>query len=140
MAECRIDDPQFSPADPRMAAYLERRHHPQKALVPRAAFVALDANSVAGYIAGHLTRRFGYQGEVQYLYVTPEYRRHGIATALLRLMAAWFHAQNATRVCVNVNVDSPAAAPFYVSRGASALNEHWFAWEDITTLTLRSQE
>jgi GNAT superfamily N-acetyltransferase len=115
-----------------MAAYFNREHHPQQALLPRAGFVALDANAVAGYIAGHLTRRFGYNGEVQYLYVAPEYRRQGIATALLRLMGGWFHDQNASRVCVNVNVDSPAAAPFYLSQGASVLNEYWYVWEDIT--------
>lgn len=135
MAECRIDDPLLGPVDPRMAAYFERQHHPQKALVPRAGFVALDTDAVVGYIAGHLTRRFGYDGEVQYLYVPPEYRRHGIATALLRLMAAWFRDQNAMRVCVNVNVDSPPAAPFYLSQGASVLSDYWYAWEDITTLT-----
>jgi GNAT superfamily N-acetyltransferase len=134
MAQCRIGDPELAPADPRMAAYFNGEHHPQQALHPRAGFVALDVTAVVGYIAGHLTRRFGYDGEVQYLYVAPDYRRHGIAAALLRLMAAWFDDQNAMRVCVNVNVDSPPAAPFYLSQGASVLNQYWYAWEDITSL------
>lgn len=40
MTRCRTPDHAASPADPRMAAYLEGRHHPQQALAARAAFAA----------------------------------------------------------------------------------------------------
>lgn len=53
---------------------------------------------------------------------------------MLRLLAAWFREQGAAKVCVNVNVDSPAAAPFYASQGASALNNYWYVWEAIGTV------
>ncbi len=134
MEQSRIGDVDAGAADERMRAYFDGNQHPREALLPRTGFVALDGENVVGYIAGHLTRRFGYQGEVQYLYVGPQHRRQGIATELLRRMAAWFDDQNATRVCVNVNVDSPSAAPFYLSRGASVLNQHWYTWDDISLL------
>ena len=81
MARSRLGDAAAGRADERMAAYLERKHHPQQALEPRVAYVALDADTVVGYIAGHLTRRFGCDGEVQYLFVAPSRRRRRLLTS-----------------------------------------------------------
>jgi GNAT superfamily N-acetyltransferase len=132
MALCRLSDPTADPADPRMAAYFEREHHPQKALLPRIGFVALANKEVIGYIAGHRTTRHGCAGEIQYLYVTPAYRRRGIATELVRLVAEWFQKQVAQRICVAVAADSPKEAePFFQSVGACPLKRNWYAWEDI---------
>ncbi|HXH59911.1 MAG TPA: GNAT family N-acetyltransferase [Fimbriimonadaceae bacterium] len=117
-----------------MAAYLQGQHHPHLALEPRVAYFATVDGAVVGYIAGHLTRRYECDGEVQYLYVAPEFRRTGVATALLRRLAEWFIAQEATRVCVDVNADSPAAEPFYRSLGAQPLRPHWMVWDDIRNL------
>jgi len=130
MAACRLGDADAGPADERMAAYLDGHHHPQQALAPRTGFAAFAGDAVIGYIAGHLTRRYGYDGEVQYLYVVPGYRRRGVASDLLRLLLGWFEERGVTRVCVNANLDSPAAVPFYLSQGALPLNPHWYAWED----------
>lgn len=119
-------------ADPRMAAYFERRHHPHQALLPRVGYVALSNDAVIGYIAGHRTTRNGCAGEVQYLFVAPAYRRQGVATALLRLLAKWFQAHAAPRVCVAIAADSPVEAqPFYESLGASSLKRNWYGWDDI---------
>src|SRR2546422_9146006 len=63
MAQCRLADPAAGVADPRMAAHLDGHHHPQQALPPRVAFVALVGTAVVGYIAGHLTRRYQCDGE-----------------------------------------------------------------------------
>lgn len=131
MARSRLADPSEAAMDPRVAAYLEGKHSPREALPPRIGYVALDAGTVVGYIAGHQTRRLGYDGELQYLFVAPGRRRAGIATALVGLLARWFLDRGITRVCVNVNTESPAAAPFYRSIGAVPLNPHWYAWEDI---------
>ena len=133
MVKCRLADPtDGGAADPRMQAYFDRQHHPQLALLSRVGYVALDNNTVIGYIAGHRTTRNGCSGEVQYLFVAPAYRRQGIATALLRLLAEWFKAQGAQKVCVGVAADSPAEAqPFFESVGASPLKKHWYAWENI---------
>jgi GNAT superfamily N-acetyltransferase len=89
-------------------------------------------NAIVGYIAGHRTTRHDCEGEVQYLFVSPIYRRRGIATALFRLLANWFHSQGAGKVCVAVANDSPKEArPFYESVAASPLKTHWYGWEDI---------
>lgn len=133
MAQCRLGDPAAGPADTRMAAYLEGRHHPQQALLPRVAYVARADEAVVGYIAGHRTGRFGCDGEVQYLYVAPGTRRQGIGTGLLQRLGEWFRAEGAARVCVNVDLESPAARPFYARHGARVLEPfpYWYVWSDI---------
>jgi GNAT superfamily N-acetyltransferase len=115
-----------------MAAYFDRQHRPQQALPPRVGYVALNNDAVIGYIAGHPTTRHGCAGEVQYLFVAPAYRRRGIGTALLRLLAKWFVDHAAEKVCVGVAADSPAAAqPSYEIVGAARFKGYWYAWEDI---------
>src|SRR5690349_8346664 len=103
MGRCRLADPAAGPADGRMGAYLEGNHHPQEALAPRRGYVALAGGTVVGYIAGHLTTRHHCSGEVQYLFVAPDARRRGVATALLQHLAKWFQEQGARRVCVCVD-------------------------------------
>jgi len=114
-----------------MAGYMEGRHHPREALAERISFVAIHETKVVGYIAGHRTTRMGYEGEVQHLFVAPKYRREGVATELLQKLAEWFGSQGIRRVCVNVDVDSPSAAPFYSSAGARPLSSYWYAWDNI---------
>lgn len=131
MARCRAADADAGPADERMARYLEGQHHPQQALAPRTAFIALSSEEVVGYIAGHATTRYDCEGEVQYLYVAPGARRRGIAAQLLRILAGWFDQRGIRRVCVNADVDSPGATSFYVATRARPLNKHWYVWDDI---------
>jgi GNAT superfamily N-acetyltransferase len=131
MERCRAADHAAGPADARMAAYLDGKHHPQRALGARTAFVALAEDEMVGYIAGHATTRHGCAGEVQYLYVASAFRRRGVAGMLLRCLAVWFADHGIHRVCVNVNVESQGAAPFYRQLGAAPLNQHWYIWDDI---------
>jgi GNAT superfamily N-acetyltransferase len=134
MAFCRANDAVVGPADGRMLAYFEGRHHPQLALAPRIGYVAVANEIVIGYVAGHETQRFNCRGEVQYLYVTSEYRRQGVGTALLKQLARWFQVRAATRVCVDVNAESPPAAPFYLACGAERINAHWFVWPNVSSI------
>lgn len=120
---------QDDPPDGRMAAYLRGEHHPQHALEPRGMWMALDGGAPVGYIAGHLTRRFNCDGELQYLYVLPEYRRRGVAAGLLGQLAGWFVEQGARRVCVDVG--SEGARRFYEVQGARELGRHWMVWDDV---------
>ena len=92
-------------------------------------WVATDGQSLIGYVAGHLTRRFGCDGELQWIYVVRQHRRSGVASQLLYLLAEWFVEQNARYVCVDVGDDD--ARHFYRARGAIPLNKHWMAWKDI---------
>ena len=131
MERCRAADAESGPADARMAAYLEGRHHPQQARAARTALVALANDEVVGYIAGHATTRYGCAGELQYLYVVPGFRRRGVARELLRALAEWFEREGIGRVCVNADLESAGAVPFYRAQGAAPLNEYWYVWEDI---------
>ena len=118
--------------DHRMAAYLAGEHHPQQALPARVLLMATADDAAVGYIAGHLTRRFGCQGELQWIYVVPGYRRTGVGSRLLAMLAGWFVEHGAGRICVDVGDD--AARPFYRRHGAAPLNRHWMEWEDIAVV------
>ena len=122
-------------ADTRMAAYFAGNHHPQQALAPRVGYVATADEIVVGYIAGHRTTRHGCAGELQYFFVSPKFRRRGIATKLIRLLAQWFRAQGVDSVCVALAGDSPPQAkPFCESVGATPLKKYWYVWPNIGTL------
>lgn len=113
----------------RISEYMDCELHPQKALMPRVLYVALAGDSMVGFIAGHLTRRFGCDGELEWINVVPEHRGTGVSAELLRLLAAWFAGQNAARICVDPG--NPAARRFYARHGAGELNQHWMVWDDI---------
>ena len=112
-----------------MWQYLAGTHHPQQALLPRMLWMASAGPSPIGYVAGHLTRRFGCDGELQWIYVVPEHRRAQVASTLLRALATWFLGQGARRVCVDIGSDD--ARPFYSRHGAVEMNRHWMVWDDI---------
>lgn len=119
----------------RIARYLRGEHSPQHALAARAAFVAIEENTLAGFVAGHRTRRHQCDGELQWINVTEERRGHGIAGKLLEKMADWFMDQGAVRICVNVDPSNIVARRFYAKCGARVLNEQildsqWMIWED----------
>jgi ribosomal protein S18 acetylase RimI-like enzyme len=102
----------------RIAAYLACELHPQYALKPRISYVAYEGNSLVGFIAGHLTRRYSCDGELEWINVIPERRGSGIASELLRLLAGWFVTQKASRICVDVQPTNVAARKFYKRHGA----------------------
>jgi len=118
----------------RMARYPAGEYHPQQALIPRVVYVACDGGAVAGYVAGHLTRRYACDGELQWILVDPEHRGTGVASELLRAFAGWFAEQHARRICVNVDPANTPARRFYTRHGAGRLNEHWLVWNDITVV------
>jgi len=115
----------------RITAYMDRELHPRQALMARVSYVALNENLVVGLIAGHLTQRFGCEGELQWIDVIPERRGSGVAAGLLRHLAAWFAEQKARRICVDVDPANAAARRSYTRHGAEELNPHWLVWNDI---------
>ena len=119
----------------RIAGYLRREHHPQKALNERVIFLAEHRDGIIGFVAGHLTERYECDGELQWIDVMPEYRRNGIASQLLRRLAEWFGNKKALRVCVDVSPDNVAGQGFYRRHGAKELNRHWLVWPDIRVVT-----
>jgi GNAT superfamily N-acetyltransferase len=117
----------------RITAYLDGELFPQKALAPRAAFVATDGGQIVGFVAGHLTRRYQCDAEVEWIDTIVERRRQGIAGTLLRTMAHWFVQHNARKVCVDPGND--IARSVYAKYGARSLNQHWMVWDDVRILT-----
>jgi GNAT superfamily N-acetyltransferase len=115
----------------RISRYLNRELHPQQALMPRVSFVALEGDSLVGFIAGHLTRRYACDGELEWINVVPERRGSAVGSELLRLLATWFAEKKAARVCVDVDPANMTSRRFYLRHGAENLNEHWLVWNDI---------
>jgi len=118
-------------SEERMTAYFDGYLHPQHALLPRVIYVAFESGALIGYIAGHLTRRFGCEGELEWLYVDPERRRFRVASGLMPHLAAWFVQQNASRVCVNVAGWNTVAIHFYAKHGAEPMKPGWMLWADF---------
>ena len=120
----------------RITGYVEGRVHPQKALAPRIIFVASQNSEIIGFVAGHLTRRFGCEGELEWIDVIRERRRQGIGSAMVRLLARWFAKQDVRRVCVDPG--NPTARQFYARLNAQNLNEHWLFWPDFYSVLMPS--
>jgi ribosomal protein S18 acetylase RimI-like enzyme len=134
MARIGIEGEEGRASGDRMARYLDGTHHPQYALMPRVMYVAVESDSTVGYVAGHLTQRYGCDGELQWIYVVAEHRRRRVASELVRLLASWFATQKAARICVNVAPSNAAARRFYVRQGAETLNDHWLVWSQINAV------
>lgn len=116
---------------PRISRYMDGTNNPREALRPRVLYVAVGHDALAGIIAGHLTRRHGCDGELEWIDVVPAHRGTGVATALLDCLAKWFVSQQAVRVCVDVDPKNTRARRFYAQCGAKPLNPHWLVWDDI---------
>jgi GNAT superfamily N-acetyltransferase len=125
-------------SEERMTAYFDGQLHPQNALAPRVIYVAHEGEAMIGYIAGHLTRRFGCEGELEWLYVVPERRRSGVASSLMPCLAAWFKQENVARVCVNVARFNTAAHSFYARHGAEPLSQYWLVWSEFAASVEKS--
>jgi len=116
---------------PRIRAYMAGNSHPRQASALRIAYLCLDGDVVVGLIAGHLTRRFGCDGELQWISVRPQYRGSGVASQLFRRLAEWFVEHQAHRICVDVQPTNEVARRFYRRHGAKDLKPSWMVWKDI---------
>ena len=113
----------------RISGYMSGTHNPQQALDPRIVYVACDNESIVGFVAGHLTKRYYCEGELEWINVIEGYQRRGIASELVRTLAKWFIEQKAYKICVDPG--NEIARHFYKRNGAENLNTHWMFWRDI---------
>jgi GNAT superfamily N-acetyltransferase len=120
----------------RITAYLHRDHSSRQAHAERAIFTATENKCVVGFVAGHLTRRYGCDGELEWINVDRAFRRQGVATLLLPAMWAWFLQHRVLRVCVDVTPENTVARRFYAKHGARPLHPHWMAWDDIHQIVM----
>src|ERR1044072_4319897 len=74
----------------RITGYLKLTHNPQKALSERIIYVAENSEKIIGFIAGHLTKRFNCDGELQWINVLEEYRNRGIGFEMICILNKWF--------------------------------------------------
>ena len=118
----------------RIGLYLSGEHSPRQALAPRAAFVAMEGDRLVGFAAGHLTRRLGCEGELQWINVAPERRGLGIGDTLMAKMGSWFVEQQVRRICVNVTAENSSARKLYARCGAQILDDHWMIWEEARAM------
>jgi GNAT superfamily N-acetyltransferase len=118
----------------RVSGYVNCELHPRQALPPRIIYVATEADAVLGFIAGHLTRRYECDGELEWIDVITARRRTGLSSELLRNLARWSVEQKSFRVCVDVAPANKIARSFYRHHGAEKLNDHWLVWNDIRTV------
>jgi len=121
----------------RIRAYLDGTSNPQQALPERALFVAEEKGILIGFIAGHRTRRYGCEGELEWINVAAPHRGRGLSRLLLLRMTTWFAEQKAFRVCVNVRSDNQPAMALYRRAGAQPLCPGWMVWADICALLSR---
>lgn len=124
----------------RILGYMRGEINPQHARKPRVLYVALNSGTVIGLIAGHLTKRYKCQGELEWIDVDERYRRQGIALDLLLLLSVWFIKQKSSHVCVDVDPSNIAAMSFYKKNGATHLNNHWLVWQDINEVLKKANK
>lgn len=123
------EEDEFRRLRPRILGYFDGSYHPSFSQADRTRVVA-DCQRVVGFGAGHVSIRRGCTGELQWMFVLPQWQRQGIGTALLKSLAEWFGRQQSTRVIVDAPPHNPSRA-FYVSLGAISLDAYWLHWPDI---------
>lgn len=113
----------------RIGGYLAWDNSPE-AQAARAVFVAVDGATVVGFVAGHRTRRYGCDGELEWINVIPERRGEGISGQLMARMGEWFVEQGLGRICVDVEPGNVVARRLYARYGAEPFKPYWMIWED----------
>jgi GNAT superfamily N-acetyltransferase len=109
----------------RIAEYL-----PNEGAQDRTILIAEDRSTLVGFVAGHRTRRFGCDGELQWINVGRESRGRGIGAMLVREIGSWFAEQGACCICVDVEPDNVVARALYSRCGAKPFKPHWMIWEN----------
>ncbi len=123
------EEDEFRRLRPRILGYFDGSYHPSFSEADRTVVVA-DCQGVVGFGAGHVSIRLSCSGELQWLFVLPQWQGQGIGTALVKSLAEWFGRLQSTRVIVDAPPDHPSRA-FYVSQGAVPLDAYWLHWPDI---------
>ena len=103
---------------------------PQTSKPERLVLKAVVQNKLVGYIAGHLTSRYGMDAEIQSFYILRPYQRQGLGKNLLRSFAQWLVTKKAKSLCVGISPANKYKA-FYFKNGGQYLNEHWIYWTDL---------
>lgn len=131
--ECDLAEPaiyDFQRLRSRWEGYVRCVRHPQHAEGPRILFAATINGQMVGFIAGHFSRRYETEGELQSIHVLKDFQGRGAGAELLKRLAAWFVAHQRRKICVGIDPASPYKR-FYEKHGAHYMNPHWLVWDDI---------
>jgi GNAT superfamily N-acetyltransferase len=115
----------------RLENYFDGLYNPLDALDARVIYTAQRRVDLIGFAAGHLSRRYDCDGELQWIAVLPEFRGLGIASRLFHQIATWFAEQDAHRICINCDSEDEQVFRFLTRHGAVPINRHWMMWPDI---------
>jgi GNAT superfamily N-acetyltransferase len=129
-ANAADEEEEFRRLYPRVEGYFTGQYSPSHALPERAMFVAEAEGEVIGFIAGNRSTRLGCNGELQWMFVLPEWQRRGVGTLLLGELSQWFIANGTTRVIIDAPPANPCRA-FYIKHGAEDFDAHWLYWPEI---------
>lgn len=88
---------------------------------------------MVGFIAGHLTTRYGKEVEIQSFFVLPENQRTGLGGKLLLQFIGWASRHNVKSLCVGIAAKNKYKA-FYLKYGGRYINPHWIYWDDMQAL------
>src|SRR5450432_2816265 len=86
---------------PRIRGYMAGTYGPRHAFAERAIFVAAHEGVIVGFIAGHRSTRLGCNGELEWMFVLPQWQRMGVGGQLLQPLREWYVARNSTKVIVD---------------------------------------
>lgn len=125
--ESTDEDSEFERLHARVSGYFAGTYRPRFMLEDRAVFVALVDAQIVGFIAGHRTTRMGHDGELEWMFVLPQWQRQGVGNLLFDALQPWFSSQGIHNVIVDAPPSNPCRA-FYIKRGAVALDSYWLHW------------
>lgn len=118
----------------RIEGYLNLEFNPHQATTDRMICVAIKKEIIIGFIAGHLTKRQEYAGQIQWIGTALQNRRVGIASELLSILSEWFIGHDVKSVRVDIDPENTAAQEFYRHHHASGINQYWLYWDDIAVV------
>jgi putative acetyltransferase len=99
-------------------------------LATGAVFVSRREDELAGFA------RIDAIGEVDLLYVDPNFQRKGVATELLGSLIAWAERNAVTRLCANVSI---TARPFFERAGFRLLRPQTVERNGVTLQNFRME-
>jgi len=123
----------------RWSSYLSGKSSPQGALAERVVFKACVDGKMIGYIAGHLTTRYGKDAEIQSFYILKENQRAGVGGKLLLRLIEWATRHKARSLCVGIAPENRYKS-FYLKYGGRHLSPHWIYWDDMEALAKRIEQ
>ena len=115
----------------RIHGYITLEFNPHQATSARLVYVAVHKGIIIGFIAGHLTKRTDYPGQIQWITTAEQVRRTGVGSELLWILAGWFMDNQVKSVRVDIDPKQTGSMGFYRYHHAMSINTYWQYWDDI---------